>query len=297
MWTFLNQVVAGLILTGPILLVSVSLSAVLASSRVLNVAVGAAYAFIAIFAIKVQQSAGTGAFIAFCLLAPVVLFLALDFAVLSPQRRTAREPEMSSFAATIGISLVLTGFAAMASGSAILGLPPEFLRLSGTWTISGLRIPEDGAMVIAVAALLVVGFWLMMYRTAIGMRFRATSSDPVLARTIGIRPERVIRFSWVVSGLLVGVATILLLIVNRSVSVTSGGDLLLLPFAAVIVGGLGNPAGAAIASLLFGLSQALLTLVTSSGGLQNGVVFGALFVMLILRPQGLVSTARSTRAY
>lgn len=297
MWTFLNQVVSGLVLTGPVLLIAVSLSAVLASSRVLNIAVGAAYALVAVLAIKVQSSAGTVMFLAFCLLAPVVLFLVLDLVVLSPQRRTAREPEMASFAATIGISLIFTGFAAMASDSAILSLPPKFLRVSGSWRWSGLRIPKDGAIVIVVATALAVGFWLAMYRSSIGVRFRATSADPFLAKTVGIRPSRVIRMSWLVSGLLTGVATILLLVVDRSVSITSGGDLLLLPFAAVIAGGMGSVTGAALASLLLGLSQALLTLVTSSGGVQSALVFGLLFIMLIFRPEGIVATSRSTRAY
>jgi len=297
MWTVLNQIVSGLILAGPILLISVSLSTVLASSRVLNVAVGASYALIGILAVRVQAHGGTAAFIAFCLLAPPVLFLVLDLLILGPQRRNAREPEMSSFASTIGVSLILTGFAAMASSSAILTLPPDFMRIDGTWQISGLRIPEDGAVVIAVAALLSVGFWLLMYRTTAGMQFRATSADPFLARATGIRPVRVIRASWVLSGLLVGVATLLLLIVGRSVSVTSGGDLLLLPFAAVIAGGMGNAVGAALASVVFGLLEALLTLVTSSGGVQSGIVFGFLFLLLIFRPQGLAVNARTTRAY
>src|ERR1700728_4258058 len=122
MWTFLNQLIDGLILSGPILLIAVSLSAVLSSSRVLNVAIGASYALVAIVALEVEPSVGVAGVVGIGLLGPVVIFLLMDAIVLSVQRRQSRDPVMGSFAATLGVSLVLTAVAAMITNSATLSL-------------------------------------------------------------------------------------------------------------------------------------------------------------------------------
>jgi branched-subunit amino acid ABC-type transport system permease component len=297
MWTFLNQLIDGLILSGPILLIAVSLSAVLASSRVLNVAIGASYALVAVVCLEVEPSVGVAGVIVIGLFGPVVIFLLMDTIVLSIQRRQSRDPVMGSFAATLGVSLILTAVAAMITSSATLSLPPNFLRLGTDWKIGGLQVPEDGTVVVGAAAAALIAFWLLLYHTSLGAQFRATASDPFLAKVAGIRPGYVIRLSWVVSGLFCGVATVLLLIVDRTVSATSGSDILLVPFAAVIAGGMGSPLGAALASIFFGVAEALLTLVTSSGGLQSVLVFGILFVLLVVRPEGLSSASKGTRAY
>jgi branched-subunit amino acid ABC-type transport system permease component len=297
MWRVLNQLIDGVALTGPILLVAISLSSGLASSRALNVATGAAYALTAIVAIDSIPTVGVAGFIVICLGMPIVLYLLIDSIVLSVQRRFSDDPETASFAATLGVSLILTAIAAYLTSSNTVTLPPTFLSFNRTWHLGGLQVTANDAMIVVAAGAVLAAFWYMLYGTGLGAQFRATASDPFLARTVGVKPNQVIRISWIVAGLLTGVATILLIIVQRSASSSSGDQVLLVPLAAVIAGGMGNPKGAAIVSLFFGVSTALLTLVTSSGGYQSALVFGILFVVLMIRPQVLFAEARHTRAY
>lgn len=297
MTTFANQLISGLVLAGPILLLSVSLSTVLASARVLNVAIGAAYSLFAIVAVRYEPDVGAVGFVLVVLLAPVVLFVAMELLVLLPQRARSADPEMASFAATLGVSLILTAAAGEISGGAVVSVPTNFIRLAHTWTAGGVLFPENGLIVVGIAVVLAGLYGVMLAKTRFGVKIRATALDPLLARSAGIIPNRVILSTWAIAGLLAGVATLLLLLVDRSVSTTSGGDLLLTPFAAVIAGGMGSALGASIASVCFGLAESFATNVSGSAGVQSAIVFGLLFVVLVLRPEGLIRGHRGSRAY
>lgn len=295
--TFLNQLIAGICNSGPVMLIACSLAVVLASSRVLNVAVGASFALVGIVAVMYVARAGLAAVIAFCLVAPIVIFFIMDTLVLRVQRRRSTDPEMSSFAATLGVSLIVTGFAAIISSSATETLSPSFFDISGAWTAGRLLVSQADVIVFAVAVVVTVALYYVLYRTTIGLTFRATAADRFLARTVGVRPNAVISSSWVIAGVLVGFGTFLTLVTQRSVEFDSGNNLLLLPFAAVIAGSMGNLAGTALASLFFGVAQALSTLVTSSDGWQGTIVFGLVMAILIFRPEGFLPGARTSRAY
>jgi branched-chain amino acid transport system permease protein len=295
--TFLNQLIAGITASGPVMLIACSLSVVLASSRMLNVAVSGIYSLVGILAITYIVRFGVVLTIAFCVLAPIALCMVMDALILRPQRRVASDPEMSTFAATLGTALVLGGVAAIISHSATLSLPTNMLEINGAWSSGGLIVSKADVIVWLVAAVVTVTLYLLLYRTRLGLTFRSVAADPFLSRTVGIRPPRVITRSWIISGLLLGVATLLALITQRSVDFEAGNNLLLVPFAAVVAGGMGNLAGAAVASLFFGIAEALTTLITPSDGLQSAIVFGLVMCILIFRPEGFLPSARSTRAY
>lgn len=295
--TVINQLIAGITASGPVMLIACSLSVVLASSRMLNVAVGGIYSLVGVLAITYIVQLGVAATIAFCILAPIAMCMAMDAIVLGPQRRVAEDPEMATFAATLGTALVLGGLAAIISHSAELSLPTNMLEINGAWTSGGLLVNKADVIVWGVAAILTVTLYLLLYRTRMGLTFRAVAADHFLSRTVGVRPPRVISRSWIISGLLLGIATLLALITQRAVDFESGNNLLLVPFAAVIAGGMGNLAGAALASLFFGVAEALATLITQSAGLQDAIVFGLVMCILIFRPEGFLPSAQATRAY
>jgi branched-chain amino acid transport system permease protein len=221
----------------------------------------------------------------------------MDLVILGPQRRAAADPEMATFAATLGTALVLGGLAAIISHSAELSLPTNMLQINGAWTSGGLIVNKADVVVWAIAVFVTGTLYLLLYKTRLGLTFRAVAADTFLARTVGSNPHLVISRSWIISGLLLGIATLLSLMTQRSVDFESGNNLLLVPFAAVVAGGMGNLAGAALASLFFGVAEALATLVTPSDGLQDAIVFGLVMCILIVRPEGFLPSARSTRAY
>ncbi|MDO8210120.1 branched-chain amino acid ABC transporter permease [Conexibacter sp. CPCC 206217] len=298
MTEWINQIIIGLGLAGPILLMSVALSTVLATSRVLNVTVGAVFSVSGVLAVVAADAGGTLLFLVVALVVPVVLYVLLDAVVLRPQRRRSHgEDEIGAFAATLGVAIIITALLAEATHSDIKALPATFLRIDHVWNVNGVQVTEQAAILFGVAVVLACGWGLALKRTGIGKLCRAVAVNEELARTLGVRTGRVILFSWVVSGLLTGVATVLIVLAGRSVSVESGAVYLLVPFAAVVAGGMGSMLGAALASIFFGLAQAIVANLTPWPGTQEAVVFGLLFLLLLLRPEGLVPTRQAIRPY
>ena len=293
----LDQLINGLAYVGPILLMAVSLTTVLAAVRVLNVALGATFALTAVLAILSIDKFGGWAFFVTCLVVPPVIFVALERVVLAPQRGRVADLEMGSFAVTLGISIILTAIAAIITQSTIWALPPKYLRFDVVWTVRGVQFPAMSVLLFAAAGVVAAAWGLVVRYTTIGKLFRAVATSRYLATAVGVETEKIAMTSWAISGLLTGIATILLVLQSRAVGPDSGAQYLLTPFAAVIAGGMGSLRGAVIASFFFGLAESLIALVTPLPGVQQVIVFALLFVVLLVRPQGIAGASFVRREF
>ncbi|MCY4640994.1 MAG: branched-chain amino acid ABC transporter permease [Chloroflexi bacterium] len=155
------------------------------------------------------------------------------------------------------------------------------------WTIFGdVKIKPDQLLIIALTAAAAVLLYLLLYRTRLGTAMRATSDNPQLAEASGIDTERVRQGTWIVAGALIAVAGIMFA-VQSQLRFNAGFEFMLLPmFAAVIVGGIGNPWGALAGGLLVGVSQEVSTEWIDTG-FKPAIPFVILIAALILRPRGL----------
>jgi neutral amino acid transport system permease protein len=145
--------------------------------------------------------------------------------------------------------------------------------------------PRDyWSMGVAVLALIVV--IVALARTKLGKATRAVADNPALAAASGIDVNRVIRTVWTVGGALAGLAGILLGLAQQ-VQFQMGQNILLLIFAAVTLGGLGTAFGAVLGSLVIGVGVQISTLWVSPE-LKNVGALGALIVILLVRPQGIL---------
>jgi len=146
------------------------------------------------------------------------------------------------------------------------------------------------SLTVGVSVLLLVGA-LLQY-TLLGKKMRALSDSLDLAETTGINTERIVLITWVFAGALAGLGGVLLGMVSQ-VKPELGFELLLPIFAAVVLGGIGNPFGALAAGLTLGV---LIEWATIPPGLTNwkfGVGFVILILALIIRPQGVFGKARA----
>jgi len=117
---------------------------------------------------------------------------------------------------------------------------------------------------------------------------RAMADNEDLARVTGIPTERVVRLTWTLGGALAGVSGYLLVLESGTISFNFGWILLLLIFAAVIVGGIGSIYGAMVGGVLIGLVDRL-ALIWLPSGLTRAAAFLVLIVVLLLRPSGIFS--------
>jgi neutral amino acid transport system permease protein len=155
----------------------------------------------------------------------------------------------------------------------------------------GLRIGQTELMVVVLGIAVLFAVGLIVRFSLLGKRMRALSDNLDLAETAGIDTRRVILYTWLFAGALAGLAGVL------SGALTNlrpelGFELLLPIFAAVILGGIGNPFGALTAGLVLGVVIEWSTLVVEP---RWKVTFGfvALIVALVIRPEGIFGRAKA----
>lgn len=136
---------------------------------------------------------------------------------------------------------------------------------------------------IAVVALVAVGLFLQ--RSRVGTAIRAVSDNPDLAIASGINDKRVILLVWTIAGALGGLAGIMLGSAEN-VQWTMGEHILLIMFAAVLLGGLGTTFGAMVGGLFVGIVSDLSTFWLDAD-LKIVVALATLVAVLLIRPSGV----------
>jgi neutral amino acid transport system permease protein len=153
-------------------------------------------------------------------------------------------------------------------------------------------LPSD----ITLAALTVVVLFAVfgiLYWTPLGRSLRAIADDPDLARVSGIRTQRSMVAMWAIAGVVCGIAGTVSGM-RTVVYPDLGWNLLLPAFAAAVIGGLGNPAGAVLGAVLLGMLQELAT---PYSGFVYKIAIGyvVMVVVLLVRPQGLFNRVQQVR--
>jgi branched-chain amino acid transport system permease protein len=159
---------------------------------------------------------------------------------------------------------------------------------TGQSPIEVLGIPMVPKHLATIAAAIVIlgGVGLFLQRTKMGTALRAVSDDPDLAESSGVNVDRVITLTWVLAGGLASIGGVFFA-VNEGVQWDMGLRLLLLIFAAVVLGGLGTAYGAMVGGFVVGVAVEMSTLLVPSE-LKGAVGLVLLIVILLVRPQGLL---------
>jgi neutral amino acid transport system permease protein len=284
----------GLVTGSVIAIAAVGVSIVYGILRLVNFAYGDFMAFGALAAYAFNGPLGLGLVLSaiLAMLATALLSLLLDAALWRPLRRR-RAGFMSLFLASIGLALVLRQALLLAYGP-----QPQTYRVNPykVYVLGSVRLSEAQFITILTAAALIVALGLFLARTTLGRTMRALADDRELAAIAGVNVGRVIALTWILSGMLAGIAGILAGLAQTTFDPNFGFTLLLPIFAAVVLGGIGSAYGALAGGLTLGLAMELSTWPSLLGGVnpvyKPVVAFGVLAVALMLRPQGLFGRAR-----
>ncbi|NNC24058.1 branched-chain amino acid ABC transporter permease [Salinisphaera sp. USBA-960] len=148
-----------------------------------------------------------------------------------------------------------------------------------------IRIQADQLFTLGLAITLVVALYLMLERTRLGKAMRATANNPELAQIRGINTEKIIGWTWLLSGALAAAGGVIYGLASQ-VRPEMGFYLLIPIFAAVIMGGIGNPRGALAGALIVGVTQQVSSAFISPA-YGPAIAFLLMIIVLLLRPQGL----------
>jgi branched-chain amino acid transport system permease protein len=225
--------------------------------------------------------------------------LVIEHVCLRPLRRR-RAPPIAALISTIGLALVIVAAVEQGRGGSLfswlwvdgansVAFPPGTFP-NPTWHIGDLTLESSKVVIIpiSIALMLVLGY--VMRYTQVGRGLRAVAENPRAARLLGLDVDRMISLTLVISSALGGLAGILFGAALGDISPYIGRDNVEVRGLAVIVlGGMGSIPGAVIGGYLLGLVE-ILAVVSFGSSVRGGVAFAALFLLLILRPQGLFGT-------
>lgn len=189
--------------------------------------------------------------------------------------------------ATVALGLILENIVLFTFGKDPRGMSSSLLQ-SG-FSIAGLRISALQILIPVVGFGIAVGLGVLMKFTAFGKSLLAIAQNPAAAGLMGIHAEKYISFAFGISGVLAGVAGILIAPLY-TVSAGMGTIFGVKAFAAAILGGIDSAAGVMLGGLLLGIMEALL--VTALGSTYAQMFsFGLTIVVLAFMPVGLFGKA------
>src|ERR1700680_3499213 len=225
-----------------------------------------------------------------------LLGLLIEFVALRPLRRR-NAPPISALISTIGLALIFVAIVEQATPGTFFSwlwqdgansvrfpagtVPDPTYHLAGL-TIEGTKL---GILVTTVILMLVLGY--VMRFTQVGRALRAVAENRRAATLLGINVDRIFASTLFVSSVLGGLAGILFGLAISDISPYIGRDQVELKGLAVIVlGGMGSIPGAVLGGYLLGLIE-VLAFVRFGSNIDAGAAVWALFLVLVLGPQGL----------
>ncbi len=151
--------------------------------------------------------------------------------------------------------------------------------------VGNLRIAYYRVVGIVLAGIAMITLHFLLQKTKIGKAMRAVADNIDLARISGINVERVVLWTWIITGILTALAGGIYGLIT-AVRPNMGWFLILPMFASVILGGIGNVYGAIAGALIIGLAQELSIPLLGSE-YKLGVALLIMVLILFIRPQGL----------
>jgi branched-chain amino acid transport system permease protein len=223
--------------------------------------------------------------------AAVTLALAVDRVAFRPLRG---ESGIALLITSIGVAFALRNLIQFVFGPARRGTTDAGSVPTVTVPLvdGSLNVSAHDATLLLVSGCLMVGVHLLLQRTKLGKAMRAMSDDRDLARVTGIPTERVVTATWVIGAALTGVAGYVLVLWKGTVTFNDGWLLLLLIFAAVILGGIGSIYGAIVGGIVVGMTASLAA-VWIPQSFARAAAFVVMILVLLVRPTGIFG-GRST---
>jgi branched-chain amino acid transport system permease protein len=286
---YIVQFLTGLSDASALFLVACGLSLIFGVSRIVNLAHGSFYmvgAYVAYYLIRYLPN-GVFPFWASILLAALVVGLLGLIIEILLLRRLYHAPELFILFATFGIVLMIQDLSRWLFGAEdILG--PQAPGLDRSIDIMGTLLPQYDVALIVLAAMILIGLWLLLNRTRWGILVRAATEDREMSDALGVNQAWLFTSIFFLGSFLAGL--------GGAIQLPKGGANLLMDFniiaaafVVVVVGGMGSIPGAYLAAVIIGELSAFGVLVFPQSTLV--LMFLVMAAVLIIRPRGILGQA------
>ena len=278
--------VTGLVNGGVYALLAVGFSLIFGVARIVNIAHTAFYMLAAYCFYTLLVVVGLGFLLSGVIaVAAVTLLSVVCYRLLI---EPVREHPAAVLIATIALALVFQELMLFSFGGHYLGIPST---LEGGVRMLGVSIPYQRMLILVVAAAMLAGVWLVLYRTRLGLAIRATANDLEVANLMGMDVTRVAMATVAISVALASVAGVVVapvFVVDPFMWLAP----LVTMLAIVVLGGLGSLKGSLIGALIIGYVEAITVFAVPAGAyLKGAVALLIMVVVLLVRPEGLFGVA------
>lgn len=285
----LNALILGLSIASIWLIAALGLTIIYGAAGVINMAHGALIMLGAYSSYMLQHYVGVPYLL--CIPASFVIVAAVGLILERGLIQYLYSRPLDTLLATYGVALVLVQGVRL-----IFGSDPKYLAVpeifSSSFTVGSVSISTFRVIVLAVTALLVLGIWILFYKTRFGVQVRAVMQNKEMAASFGINASRVYMLTFALGAGLAGVAGSLFGVLNI-VLPTMGDSYVVQAFLMVVVGG-GSLAGTIIASFASGELQSVFAFFTNDT-FARFLIFVLIVVFLRFKPQGLFAKAGARR--
>jgi branched-chain amino acid transport system permease protein len=274
--------VSGLVSGGVYALLATGFSLVFGVARIVNIAHTAFYMLAAYLFYALLQRTGLGFAVSasIAVVAVVAISLVCYRLVIEP----VRQHESAVLIATIALALICQELLLVSFGGSFLGVPSAF---EGVIVFGEAKIARQRLFILAVAAVMLLVTWLVLYRTRLGLAIRATANDIEVAGLMGMDVNRVAMTTVGLSVALAGIAGVAIAPVTVVSPFMWLGPLVTI-LATVVLGGLGSLKGSVIGAFIIGYVEAITVFALPEGAfLKGAVALSIMILVLLVRPEGL----------
>jgi branched-chain amino acid transport system permease protein/neutral amino acid transport system permease protein len=274
----------GFVTAAVLALAAVGFTLQFAVTNVLNLAYGGVM-IVSAYAAYVLNNAGVNIWLATpaAIVVGALLSLFLNTVVYTPFQRRGSSP-IAMVIVSLGMTLIL-----VFGTQAIAGATNVSYNMSqgATVNLGSIQLTVVQLVIIALSIVVMLLVHALIRYTRLGKAMRATAANRNLARNCGIRTDRVVMLTWVISGALCGLAGATFAMNSGTFGATSTDLFLVLILAAVFLGGPGEPYGAMLGALVIGMATEVSAAIIVSD-YKDVIAFVILLGMLAVRPTGLL---------
>ncbi|WP_454658544.1 branched-chain amino acid ABC transporter permease [Bosea beijingensis] len=277
-----GQVLLGLINGSFYAILSLGLAVIFGLLNIINFTHGAQYMMGAFVAWMCLNYLGLNYWAAL-LLAPIIVGatgVAVERLLL---KRIAHLDHLYGLLLTFGLALIIQGLFRNQYGSSGLpyAIPPQ---LTGGQNLGFMFLPNYRAWVIVASLIVCLGTWFLIEKTKLGAYLRAATENPTLTQAFGINVPLLVTLTYGFGVALAAFAGVLAAPIY-SVNPNMGGDLIIVVFAVVVIGGMGSIMGAIVTGFSLGLIEGLTKVFYPEGAAT--VIFVIMVLVLLVKPAGL----------
>jgi branched-chain amino acid transport system permease protein len=284
--TFLDIVIAGLLMGGIYALIAVGLSLQYGVARVLNIAHGEFIMIGAFGTFILYKTAGVNPIITLAMCGPVLFLIGFFlhktlFRSLLASSASAEIFEGRSLLASFGLLFIIQNLAILTWGAEI----KSYSYLNIGINFGGALFPANRMVTLLFAVVISAAFYLFLAFTRMGKAIRAAAQNPRIAGLMGVNINQVLALCFGFGALMAGFAGGLLSMCYP-ITTTMGMEYTIIAIIVVVLGGLGSIVGSFIGGFLLGIIGSIVTYIEP--GLALVAYYVIFIALLLVRPTGIL---------